>query len=75
MDLFGLYICFTISDHVMFPWEFSFCLFISYAYMCTCISNVKLFPRVASHSVKFENKMCKLKSPLLVQYRKLCHDN
>ena len=25
-----------ISDHVMFPREFSFCFFIRYAYICTC---------------------------------------
>ena len=29
--------CFPISDHVMPWWEFSFCFFISYAYICTCI--------------------------------------
>ena len=45
--------CFPTSDHVMFSWEFSFCLFISYAYICTCI---RLFPRVASRGVKWKNK-------------------
>ena len=29
--------CFPISDHVMPSREFSFCFFISYAYICTCI--------------------------------------
>ena len=29
--------CFPISDHVMPSWEFAFCFFISYAYICTCI--------------------------------------
>ena len=29
--------CFPISDHVMPKWEFSFCFFISYADICTCI--------------------------------------
>ena len=28
--------CFPISDHVMFPREFSFCFYISYAYICKC---------------------------------------
>ena len=31
IDLFSLYILFPISDHVMPTWEFSFCLFITYA--------------------------------------------
>ena len=30
-------ICFPISDQVMFLWEFSFCFFISYAYMSMCL--------------------------------------
>ena len=29
--------CFPISDNVMFSREFSFCVFISYAYIYTCI--------------------------------------
>ena len=29
--------CFPISDHVMPSWEFSFCFFINYAHICTCI--------------------------------------
>ena len=29
--------CFPISDEMVFSWEFSFCLFTSYAYICTCI--------------------------------------
>ena len=29
--------CFPNSDHVMFSREFAFCLFINYAYICTCI--------------------------------------
>ena len=29
--------CFSISDHVMPSWEFTFFFFISYAYICTCI--------------------------------------
>ena len=29
--------CFPISDHVMPSWEFSFCFFIGYAYICSCI--------------------------------------
>ena len=29
--------CFPISDHEMPSWEFSFCFFISYEYICTCI--------------------------------------
>ena len=28
---------FPISDHVIFSWEFSFCLFTTYAYIRTCI--------------------------------------
>ena len=51
MDLFRLHVCFPISDYVMFSWEFSFCLFISYAYVCTCIW---LFLRVASLVWKYK---------------------
>lgn len=47
-------VCFTISDHVMFWWEF----YISLAYICTCI---RLFPRVASCGVKSGYKTYKLK--------------
>ena len=37
MDLFACTFRFSISDHVMFPREFSFCFFISYSYISTCI--------------------------------------
>ena len=33
-------LCFPISDHVMPSWEFAFCFFISYAYICTCIDDI-----------------------------------
>ena len=51
-------VCLTISDHVMFWWEFAISLFISFAYICTCI---RLFPRVALRGVKWGNKTCELK--------------
>ena len=59
--------CFPISDHVMPSWEFSFCLFISYVYICTCIRRhlKKLFPRVASRGLKWENKTYKLKRSIV----------
>ena len=57
--------CIPISDHVMFSWEFFFCLFISYAYMCTCTI---LFPRVASRGVKWENNRYKLKRFIIVVF-------
>ena len=53
-----MYVLFPISDHVMFSWEFSFCVFTSYACIAPCI---RLFPRVASRGVKWENKTSKLK--------------
>ena len=58
---FSLYILFPISDHVMFSCEFSFCYFLSYVYICTCI---RLFPRVASCVLKWENKKYKLKKSI-----------
>ena len=42
--------CFPNSDHVMFSWEFSFGLFISYAHMCRWR---RLFPKVVSFGVKW----------------------
>ena len=64
MGLFRLQVFFPISDHVMFSWEFSFCLFISYAYVCTCIW---LFPRVASRGVRWESKTYKLERSIDVE--------
>ena len=65
MDLFACTFCFPISEHELFSWAFSFCLFISYVYMCKCIrrhlKESPLFPGVASHDVKCENKTYKLK--------------
>ena len=52
IDLFSLYV-FSISDHVMSSWEFAFNI---YAYIWK-----KLFPRVASRGLKWENKTYKLK--------------
>ena len=47
----------------MFSREFSFCFFISYAYIFTCIGRhlKESFPRVTSRGLKWENKMYKLK--------------
>ena len=35
--LFEVWPALSISDHVIFPWESFFYLFISYAYICTCV--------------------------------------
>ena len=58
MAFFVCSFCFPISGHMMSSWKFFFCLFISYAYICTCI---RLFPTVASRVLKRENKTSDLK--------------
>ena len=57
--------------HFVFPFQttwcphgnFPFVCFISYAYICACWGDIwkKLFPRVASRGLKWENKTYKLK--------------
>ena len=56
--------CFPVSDHVMPSWEFAFCFFSlimrTFARAWDDIGK-KLFPRVASRGLKWENKAYKLK--------------